>query len=102
MTLRESPDMKHTRFMEIRQRYEVWTPFAFSVALSVIVVVSHISAGLRLKAPPTAVDVWVPAFFCFLPMTFFVASASHWQTRKHIKELEARIQQLEATKTAAS
>jgi BMFP domain-containing protein YqiC len=35
-------------------------------------------------------------------MAFFFASASQWQTRKHIKELEARIQQLEARKTAAS
>jgi hypothetical protein len=94
--------MNATRFMKALQSYDVWTPVAFSAALSVIVVVSHISAGLRLKAPPTAVDVWVPAFFCFLPMTFFFASASHLQTRKQIKELEARIQQLEAAKTTAS
>ena len=41
--------MKLTQFRKSIQTYDVWTPVAFSAALSVIVVVSHISAGLWLE-----------------------------------------------------
>jgi hypothetical protein len=72
----------------------VWTPFAFSVALSVITVVTYIASGLS--------DAWIITFLCFLPLSFHAACFNLRETRGHIKELEARIQRLEADRTAAS
>ena len=70
----------------------VWLPFAFSAALSAIVLVTYIASG----------NPWIIPFLCFLPMTFWFATILHRQTREHIKALEGRIQQLEAGKAAAS
>jgi hypothetical protein len=72
----------------------VWLPFGFSAALSAIVLVAYIASGLS--------DAWITPFLCFLPMTFWFVAASHRQTREYIKALEGRIQQLEASKAAAS
>ena len=84
-----------------RDAYAVWTPFVFSVFLSLIVVLSHLSASFRLKSPPSPVDTWFPAFFCFLPLTFFHVCTSLKQCAQDIKRLEARVQQLEADKACS-
>ena len=86
--------MKLTQFRKSIQAYDVWTPVAFSAGLSVISVVTYVASGLS--------GAWIPVFLCFLPMTFWLAAASHRQTREHIKELEARIEQLEADRGMAT
>ena len=86
--------MKLTQFRKSIQAYDVWTPVAFSAGLSVISVVTYVASGLS--------DAWIIPFVCFLPMTFWLAAASHRQTREHIKELEARIEQLEADRGMAT
>jgi hypothetical protein len=89
------------RLLQIRkslQAYDVWTPVAFSAALSVITVVANVYGRFATGSS----DVGMTAFVCFLPMAFYLMSASHKQTRERIKLLEARIQQLEAAKAAAS
>jgi hypothetical protein len=86
--------MKLAQFRKSLWAYDVWTPVAFSAALSVITMVTYVATRLS--------DAWIPTFVCFLPMTFWLAAASHRQTREHMKVLEARIQQLEADKAAAS
>ena len=86
--------MKLAQFRKSLQAYDVWTPVAFSAALSVITVVTYVASGLS--------DAWIIPFVVFQPMTFWYVAASHRQTREHIKVLEARIQQLEADKAASS
>ena len=64
-----------------------WIPFAFCVFLSGIVMVT-----LKL----TGHMEWAfPAFFCFLPMTFFFVAATFGEIRKDLKRMSDRIQQLE-------
>jgi hypothetical protein len=85
--------MKLAQFRRSIQAHDVWTPVAFSAGLSVISVVTYVASGLS--------DAWIIPFLCFLPMTFWFAALSHQKAREHIKVLEARIQQLEADKTAS-
>jgi hypothetical protein len=92
---REKPsDMKLAQFRKSLQAYDVWTPVAFSAALSLITVVTYVASGLS--------GAWIIPFVVFQPMTFWYVAASHRQTREHIKVLEARIQQLEGDKAASS
>nr|CAA9288835.1 hypothetical protein AVDCRST_MAG63-4184 [uncultured Armatimonadetes bacterium] len=65
----------------------VWLPFAFAVALSAISLVTW-------SALPNS-GAWIPAFICFLPMTFFFAANAHLQTRAYAQALEARVRQME-------
>ena len=86
--------MKLTQFRKSIQAYDVWTPVAFSAGLSVISVVTYVASGLS--------DAWIIPFVCFLPMTFWFAVLSHQKTSERIKELEARIQQLEEDRGMAT
>ena len=86
--------MNFAQFRIFLQSYDVWTPVAFSAALSAISVVTYVASGLS--------DAWIIPFVVFQPMTFWYIAVSHRQTREHIKVLEARIQQLEADRPAAS
>jgi len=90
--------MKLTQFRKSLQAYDVWAPVAFAAALSVITIVSNVAGSFATGNS----NVGMIGFICFLPMAFYFASASHKQTREHIKVLEARIQQLEADKAASS
>lgn len=65
-----------------------WIPFAFCAALSGIVVVS----GIRGEKWENT----FPAFFCFLPMTFFFLAPVIVELKKEIKQLSDRIDQLES------
>jgi hypothetical protein len=71
-----------------------WTPFAFAVSLSVICLIAYLF-GIR-PSHGGASEVWIIPFLTFLPLSFHAACLDHRQTRDHIKELEARIQRLEA------
>lgn len=64
-----------------------WIPFGFCVFLCGLVLVMLMSTG--------KVDNAYPAFFCFLPMTFFFVAVAVSQARKEIKQLSDRIDQLE-------
>ena len=74
-----------------------WIGFAFSVALSAIVLITFHTSHTWETA--------FPAFFSFLPMAFlFTANADRRereQSTKQIRELKARVEQLEAGKGAA-
>ena len=93
--------MTPTRFREALQAYYAWTAVAFSAALGVIALVTQWSMTLRLKAPPTAWDPSLNAFFCFLPIAFLFEAFSHLQARAHIEALEDRIRRLEADEDAS-
>jgi hypothetical protein len=71
--------------------------FAFAASLSAIVLVGNI-VGMFATG---AADVGISTFICFLPMAFWMADASHRQTRTYVEALEARIRQLEAVEKAA-
>jgi hypothetical protein len=77
----------------------VWTPFVFSVALSGICLFSYLF-GPRSTNPGS--EVWIIPFLCFLPLSFQAACSNQRENRNHIKRLEARIQRLEADRTAGS
>ena len=64
-----------------------WIPFAFCVFLCGLVMFVLMKTGKIENA--------YPAFFCFLPMTFFFVAAAMAQIRKEIKRLSDRIDQLE-------
>jgi hypothetical protein len=71
---------------------DVWLPFGYCIALSAIALVTHIATGNS--------DAWIPAFLCFLPMTFWFAVLSEKKTREHLEALEARLDRMEAEKAA--
>jgi hypothetical protein len=86
--------MKLAKSWKSLQSHDVWTPVAFSAALSVITLVTYVASGLS--------EAWIIPFVAFQPMTFWYIAVSHRQTWEHIKELEARIQQLEADRAAST
>jgi hypothetical protein len=65
--------------------YDVWVPFGFCVALSVICAVTH-SATAGSSA-------WVPAFLAFLPMAFLYTGFAQSATRKRVAALEAQLRE---------
>ena len=69
-----------------------WTPVAFCAVLSAIVL------GVQLKFGSDS-SAWKPAFFCFLPMGFYLVGSTTAQMHKELKELRQRLAALEATKT---
>lgn len=71
---------------------DLWIPFGFSVALSVIALVTFVATGSS--------GAWIPAFISFLPMCFLLAAYADRSTRQQVQALEARIAQLEAEKAA--
>ena len=62
-----------------------WVPFAFSVFLCGLVILVWIEPAY-------------PAFFCFLPMTFFFVAVTVGQIRKELKGLSDRMDRLEQEK----
>ena len=71
---------------------ELWLPFGYCVALSAIALVTHIASGSS--------DAWIPAFLCFLPMTFWFTVHSEKRTRERLLALEARLERMETEKAA--
>ena len=67
-----------------------WIPFAFCVFLCGLVMFMWKKTGNIATA--------YPAFFCFLPMTFLFMGIALGQTRKELKRLSDRIDQLEKGK----
>lgn len=73
-----------------RTALDLWLPFGYCLALSAIALVTHVASGSS--------DAWIPAFLCFLPMTFWFAVLSEKKTREHLEALEARLERMEAEK----
>jgi hypothetical protein len=67
-----------------------WVLFAFSVVFCGVVMFTWAKTG-RIEAA-------FPAFFCFLPMTFFFVAAMVGPIRKELKGLSDRIDRLEQEK----
>jgi hypothetical protein len=65
--------------------YDVWVPFGFAAALSVICAVTHVATA--------GSSAWVPAFLGFLPMAFLYSGFAQSATRRRIAALEAQLQQ---------
>lgn len=64
-----------------------WVPFGFCVFLCGLVMFVLVTTG--------KIDTAYPAFFCFLPMTFFFVAVAVSQIRKELKHMSDRIDQLE-------
>ena len=48
---------------------------------------------------PHSYEAGFPAFFCFLPMAFYMAAAAQVASQKQICELQQRIEQLETRRS---
>ena len=68
----------------------LWLPFAFCVFLCGLVMFTMAKTGKMETA--------YPAFFGFLPMTFFFVAAALVQIRKELKRMSDRITELEKDK----
>jgi len=75
---------------KFRNAVAPWLPFAFCVCLSCLVMFSLIQFG--------KIEAAYPAFFCFLPMTFFFVANAVIMNRKEIKRLSEKIEKLEIDK----
>jgi hypothetical protein len=64
-----------------------WVPFGFCVFLCGLVMFILVTTG--------KIEAAYPAFFCFLPMTFFFVAVAVVQIGKELKRLSDRIDQLE-------
>jgi hypothetical protein len=62
---------------------DVWVPFGFCLALSVVCVVTHVATA--------GSAAWVHAFLCFLPMAFLFSAVSNYKTCQRVKALEVRL-----------
>lgn len=67
-----------------------WLPFGFCVFLCGLVMFILVTTG--------KIETAYPAFFCFLPMTFFFVAVAVTQIRKELKRMSDRISQLEKEK----
>ena len=67
-----------------------WTAPLFAASLSVIVLISFF--GLK----PHSYEAGFPAFFCFLPMAFYFVALAQVAGQKQVRDLQKRIEQLEA------
>jgi len=67
-----------------------WVPFAFSLVLCGLVMFVWAKTG--------RIEPAFPAFFCFLPMTFFFVAATVGQIRKELRGLSDRLDRLEQEK----
>ena len=67
-----------------------WVPFAFCVFLCGLVMFTLTKTG--------RIETAYPAFFCFLPMTFYFVAMAVGQTRKELERLSDRIDRLEKEK----
>ncbi len=67
-----------------------WVAPLFAAVLSAFVLISFF--GLK----PHSYEAGFPAFFCFLPMAFYFAAAAHVASQKQVRDLQQRVEQLEA------
>ncbi len=67
-----------------------WVAPIFAAFLSVVVVITF----FWLK--PHSYEAGFTAFFCFLPMAFFMAASAQVAGQKQVRDLQKRIEQLEA------
>jgi hypothetical protein len=65
----------------------LWAPFGFCVFLCGLVMFILVKTG--------KIETAYPAFFCFLPMTFFFVAVVFTQLRKELERMSDRIDQLE-------
>lgn len=70
-----------------------WVAPLFAAVLSAIVIISFF--GLK----PHSYEAGLPVFFCFLPMAFYMAAAAQVAGQKQVRDLQKRIEQLEAQAT---
>lgn len=63
-----------------------WIPFGFTTLLCAVVMIGRFAGG-----PETG----MPAFYCFLPMSFFFLAAALIESSKRVHELEQRVKVLE-------
>ncbi len=70
-----------------------WVAPIFAAFLSAVVMISFF--GLK----PHSYEAGFPAFFCFLPMAFYMAAAAQVASQKQIRALQQRIEQLETQAT---
>jgi len=71
-----------------------WAAPIFAAVLSAIT----LTASFLVK--PHSYEAGFPAFFCFLPMAFYFAAAAQIANQKQVRDLQQRIQQLEAQAAA--
>jgi len=75
-------DLNQGAVMTLMNR-EVWLPFLFTAALSGICMVTHVvTAGS---------GAWVPAFLCFLPMSFLFSGFAQSRSHQRIAALEGQL-----------
>ena len=67
-----------------------WVAPIFAAFLSAVVIISFF--GLK----PHSYETGSTAFFCFLPMAFYMAAAAQVASQKQVRALQQRIEQLEA------
>ncbi len=67
--------------------HDEWIAFAFAAILGLITMVPITASGNDAGR--------IMVYICFLPMSFFYAASALVQTRARVKELEARIAELE-------
>ena len=73
-----------------------WVAPIFAAALSTI------TLGASFLVTPQSYEVGFPAFFCFLPMAFYLVAVAQTTSQKQVRDLQQRIEQLEAQSTPPS
>ena len=66
-----------------------WVAPIFAATLSAI------TLGASFLVTPQSYAVGFPAFFCFLPMAFYLVAVAQITSQKQVCELQQRIEQLE-------
>jgi len=59
-------------------------------------VLSAVTVGVFFLVKPHSYGDSLPAFFCFLPLPFYMAAAAQVASQKQVHDLQQRIEQLEA------
>ena len=73
----------------MKGRFGVWIPFAFTALLCGMVMLGRIAGGQ---------EIGLPAFYCFLPMSFFFLGGILMESSRRVRELEERIKVLEVNR----
>lgn len=82
--------------MESTKR-ELWAPYWFAVALSLICLIALIGGQFWTGSD----TVWVIPFLGFFPHSFLLLALTQKRGQERIRSLEDRIQLLESQRTAA-
>lgn len=78
-----------SRLNDSQPNLRFWVAPLFAAALSAIT----LCASFLVK--PQNYEVGFPAFFCFLPMTFYFAAIAQIESQKQVRALRQRVEQLE-------